>query len=959
VRLIQGLSDALGRGEHDDRALKICVVTSEILGPVKNGGIGTATSGIVEHLLDGRHELTVLFTSVEFGRPACEERDWLYWVAAWADRNVELAHIAHDGDYRMWRRKSWLVKEFLDKRDFDAVFFNEHHGSGYYALAAKRAGIPRFMHRTHCVITHGSIEWVFDVNEQYIGRPSDVEMMGLERRSVEWADVVIGPSEYLLRKYEGYGWTLPERTYVQPYPFRFAEVEPRSARGDVRELVFFGRLETRKGLWLFCEALDRISERLRDHVVTFMGRMTETGGVPSAALILERASRWPFQIRLLTQLNQSDALDYLKQPGRLAVMPSLADNSPCVVYECLSGGIPFVTTSGTGADELVHPDCSHDVMVAPTVDALSSRLCRVLDEGAAPGRPRFDPAKNLQTWSALAGWLGSLRPSATTTDYHVSSLGEAPVLLTTLDRSDNSISGTADRIVLHATRYGGSIQQLVLTPRMGHAREMLAETIRSSLSGTKADLRISGPESLDSALEAILSAEVALFTDAEHEILPHFFVSAIGALAQRRAAAVSCVAAERPDPDGPPSIAELPCGDLPAAGGLGLPIGSSVWAVLGEEIRELLTSDAIYRDESGDFVDASDLGQAVMHRLILSGKDVHLLPSVGAIRRRTRGGFRQRQHWYWEAKDTARNLGIDPSVQKGGPAWIGMNIARQDRRPDPDVIAGLNLPPQHPLSLADQSDRSQRGLSELAAAMGRPDQALRLGPAWSSDPLPAISILDLAQRADELRRRIDLLSLLIEQRSDLPPHSAGRHVLRGEDLRDKLLAAMARRRSGSTRQDAKVQVHSNSDMVGSSAGEHELVDQTFPRASQASPRAFSDDLEAGHAKGDRTVSLQSSRVMPSGRLTFIDVPLAGHRRIVCHLVVAEPLRARVSLSVIDQLTGGVIAGASSQVSEDGAATLTVDPMGLFQLATVSLVIEAEDGTPQTLLRFNLNKFIID
>jgi hypothetical protein len=34
-------------------------------------------------------------------------------------------------------------------------------------------------------------------------------------------------------------------------------------------------------------------------------------------------------------------------------------------------------------------------------------------------------------------------------------------------------------------------------------------------------------------------------------------------------------------------------------------------------------------------------------------------------------------------------------------------------------------------------------------------------------------------------------------------------------------------------------------------------------------------------------------------------------------------------------------------------------MGLFQLATVSLVIEAEDGTPQTLLRFNLNKFIID
>ena len=243
MKAIDRLSDALHGVAPVGRPLKICVVTSEILGPVKNGGIGTATSGIVEHLAADSHKVTVLFTSVEFGQPACEDRDWAHWVSVWKARNVELTHIAHSGDYRMWRRKSWLVKEFLEERAFDAVFFNEHHGSGYYTLAAKRAGIPRFKDRTHCVITHGSIDWVFDVNDQYIARPSDIEMMGLERRRVEWADVVIGASSCLL----------------QQYPIRLTRVQPSALHTDVNELVFFGRLETRKGLWLFCEALDRIS----------------------------------------------------------------------------------------------------------------------------------------------------------------------------------------------------------------------------------------------------------------------------------------------------------------------------------------------------------------------------------------------------------------------------------------------------------------------------------------------------------------------------------------------------------------------------------------------------------------------------------------------------------------------------------------------------------------------------
>ncbi len=36
---------------------------------------------------------------------------------------------------------------------------------------------------------------------------------------------------------------------------------------------------------------------------------------------------------------------YLSEPGRIAVIPSVVDNTPYTVYECLFAGIPFVASN--------------------------------------------------------------------------------------------------------------------------------------------------------------------------------------------------------------------------------------------------------------------------------------------------------------------------------------------------------------------------------------------------------------------------------------------------------------------------------------------------------------------------------------------------------------------------------------------------------------------------------------
>ena len=49
-------------------------------------------------------------------------------------------------------------------------------------------------------------------------------------------------------------------------------------------------------------------------------------------------------------------MDYMQEGHRLAVMPSLLENSPFTVMECLMGGLPFLTTRIGGVEEMIAPD---------------------------------------------------------------------------------------------------------------------------------------------------------------------------------------------------------------------------------------------------------------------------------------------------------------------------------------------------------------------------------------------------------------------------------------------------------------------------------------------------------------------------------------------------------------------------------------------------------------------------
>lgn len=885
-------------GKH---VLKVCVVTSEILGPVKNGGIGTATSALIDNLAANGHTVTVLYTLVQRGIPECAERSWGHWVGKLAERGITLTHIQHDGDYREWLQKSWLVKQHLASNDYDAVYFNEHHGSGYYTLAAKRAGLRPFVDRVHCVITHGSIEWVFNTNDQRLNKPADLQMIGVERRSVEWADVVIGPSQYLLKEYQSYGWTLPRHTYRQPYAFPISTKKKPRARTAVKEIVFFGRLETRKGLWLFCEALDRMGDALRGCKVTFMGRPSDVSGFRSPVFILSRAEKWPCEVNLLLDYSQEQALAYLSKPGRVAVMPSLADNSPCVVYECMQQQIPFVATTGSGADELVHPDCWPNVMCQPNAEALSERLSDVLAQGAATAWPRFEAAENLATWKA---WNQMLADPASRTRFLAScaperkkaakaSSGESIFLF--IDDRSVALGTLLDRMRSQMELFGSYGPFALLCSRVEPLRGMIEAALQASAAEFGCEFSLVSPSTLPRFLQSARKGNPSLFvTDICDEFEAAYVTQAREMIALQQASALSCASAMRADPSDTPFIAQLPAGDLPAAGGLGMPITSSAWTVAAGTTAGFLAPADFTDPYSGELTPAQDVGQILFHRLLHAGQPVRLIPEVGSVRTAATASPRHARHWYTTSVLHAEALGLKPFLFQDAAAWLAASsFGFRKTRPPGRATASQSLPEAHPLRNLSHTGHSTSDMARFAAALGRPDLAVQISAASDID-VQVEELLDTAVTAVRQRPEIDLLALL--------------------------------------------------------AGEIDL--DTAPATVKALRASTQNLALAPHSEG---LSLGfAEAVLGIGGMTFFDVTLQGQEAFTLSFAGLDGAACSISASLIDQTTGALLGRASAPVKPNAARSIELPVNGIFGMFSLMIEISAPAGKAPALLLTRMN-----
>jgi glycosyltransferase involved in cell wall biosynthesis len=398
-------------------------VSGEIIGISKNGGIGTAMTGLAISLARAGFPVTILFTDgITFPsgkiKAAASHYGGLgiqFEALGPADLRAYAGPVAEAGFAMPAAVHAWLAA-----RQFDIVHFNDTGGTGHLCLTAKRLGLG-FASAHLAVAAHSPHRWIDSLNGSAPDSLLALCFQQAERASVACADTLWCPSRYLRDWLEADGFRLPADVIVQQYVM--PPGEPLSASNattsqneKISEIVFFGRLEERKGLRVFCDAIAQLDQELaaRGVAISFMGRPTLIDGIPATHWIAQQSARWRTQPKLMTGLTQPEAVAYLKGGGRLAVIASPADNSPCTIYESTNFEILFLAAATGGIPELVHPDDQPCVMFDYNVAALAKRIRGALDAPPARVRPAIGDSANSDNWVALhEDWSGRAQPAAT------------------------------------------------------------------------------------------------------------------------------------------------------------------------------------------------------------------------------------------------------------------------------------------------------------------------------------------------------------------------------------------------------------------------------------------------------------------------------------------------------------------------------------------------------------------
>ncbi len=359
-------------------------------GPCKNGGIGTHCYYLATFLCQRlNQDVTVLLTN----HPS--DLDLSHWQKLFAKQCGFRLESLRDAppftevhyDRHYFHLVSLNTYGWLKEKDFDFCHFQDWNGNGFIPMQARRSGVALQDTFFTCTL-HSPDEWVRQANRVLTHSGADDWLLDyMEQYSAKMADCVISPVNYMFNWVKEHGWQLPVNKQILPY--LIGELpQPAERKFNPDHIVYFGRLETRKGLDIFVDSLKILAEdpkfETKNLKVTFLGRPEKIRGFDSLEYLHTAATKFPNgkNWAYLTDLDHFQALDYLqKNSDALVVIPSPVDNSPYTVIEGLQMNLNLIAAKAGGIPELVG---SSRRLFTPNAKALAEKITEIRTTGMPP-----------------------------------------------------------------------------------------------------------------------------------------------------------------------------------------------------------------------------------------------------------------------------------------------------------------------------------------------------------------------------------------------------------------------------------------------------------------------------------------------------------------------------------------------------------------------------------------------
>jgi glycosyltransferase involved in cell wall biosynthesis len=345
---------------------KLWILTSETL-PEFTGGIARYIENMTACLKQQDVAVTIIARTT--GKSRIEEREGVVYCffQPWYDRSgsggVGRKHPAYPYNViGYWPGLSFQaaqeVKMLLrDHPPPDAVEVQDYGALGYFLVQEKLLGEPLLQNIPIFVHLHGPTFDLGPFNHESGFKFPDYWIGRMERYTILAADAVLSPSQFLAQRVAR---VTGRESGTSTIPYALPEALANSAATAVtgRDLLYFGRLELRKGvreLVAACEDLWRDGLDFRLRLAGSDTEWTVRGRGASVRQWLEQrhaaavsAGRLCFDGAL-----QGEDLWRAIRAARAVVIPSLWENFPNTCIEAMALARPVIVSSTGGQAEMV------------------------------------------------------------------------------------------------------------------------------------------------------------------------------------------------------------------------------------------------------------------------------------------------------------------------------------------------------------------------------------------------------------------------------------------------------------------------------------------------------------------------------------------------------------------------------------------------------------------------------
>ena len=376
----------------------VCMVTPDAVGPIKNGGIGTACYNYAISLAKAGIKTTLLFTGPMELNNLRSIQDKYSRYGIYFDmlsRLYDIPTTIHGLSSHLIT--SIKVCEFLSQNAFSHIIFQDWFANGFWAIREKRLG--RKFNNTHIsLICHSPTQWQ-DEGMHYF--PVDVWNNSLlrwaEKETIKNVDTVICPSKHMSKWLSEHNYEINGECKILPYTYNFgSEVKQKHVDNKMVNLAFFGRLEKRKGIDIFINAIKKLDSDSIKKIgkISFLGKHAYADGISSITLLDDFKRLVDIDIDIINNFSESEAIKYLIDNNSIAVIPSTLDNLPLVVIESISFGIPLIASNVGGIPEML----SDDQLFECNENSLAEKITKVINNEINFGNYKYSKKDAENNW---------------------------------------------------------------------------------------------------------------------------------------------------------------------------------------------------------------------------------------------------------------------------------------------------------------------------------------------------------------------------------------------------------------------------------------------------------------------------------------------------------------------------------------------------------------------------------